>query len=68
MSLELGCLHPDYLLERLTRAQLNQWYAYATLEPVGNPVEVIDKDEQRKQVQGKFRNFFQNLKRKQDGG
>ena len=60
-------MHPDYLLERLTRAQLNQWYAYATLEPVGNPVKVVDKDEQRKKAQGSYKSFFKTMKDKLNG-
>ena len=60
-------MHPDFLLERLTRAQLQQWFAYATLEPVGNPVEVVDKDEERKKAQGKYRGIFQRIKDKYNG-
>jgi len=60
-------LHPDYLLERLTRKQINEWYAYATVEPVGNPTKDVDEDKVRKQKQGMYRSFFKTMKDKFNG-
>ena len=36
LCLAVGYPHPDYLREVLTGKQLNDWYAYASLEPLGD--------------------------------
>lgn len=36
MSRELGCLHPDFLLDELSSAQLAEWEAYSQIEPIGS--------------------------------
>lgn len=35
LCLELGEVHPDYLLPRLTSRQLSEWMAYFDLRPFG---------------------------------
>lgn len=33
--MQLGFPHPDYLIEKLTASQLSEWYAFNSLEPIG---------------------------------
>jgi hypothetical protein len=39
LSLALGVEHPDFLLERLTSAQIAEWLAYYAIEPFGYRVD-----------------------------
>ena len=33
------CIHPDFLLERLTRRQLEDWIDFDDCEPIGGPAD-----------------------------
>lgn len=35
LCLQLGILHPDYLLDRLTSRQIAEWMAYFKVKPFG---------------------------------
>jgi hypothetical protein len=35
LALQLGYAHPDHLTAQLTARQLNEWKAFASLEPIG---------------------------------
>ena len=66
--MEVGCPHPDLLLKYLTKAQVVEWMAYATLEPVGNPVKIEDPEKERKNTRAALEGMFRRMKEKQDSG
>ena len=35
LALQLGYAHPDYLGQELSTEQLNEWYAYNIIDPIG---------------------------------
>jgi len=55
------------MLREMTSRQLAEWEAYATIEPIGNPVDVVPPEKQRKVRRAKVEAGFKSLMEKQNG-
>jgi len=65
--MELGYPHPDVMLQCMTSQQAAEWYAYATIEQVGNPVNVEDPKAVMKARRARVESGLKTLMEKRGG-
>jgi hypothetical protein len=65
--MQLGYPHPDVMLASMTARQAAEWYAYATIEQVGNPVSVEDPKAVAKARRARVEAGFRSLMEKNRG-
>ena len=55
------------MLRVMSSKQIAEWYAYATLEPVGNPVNIESDEDKAKARRVRVEEGFKSLMEKQIG-
>ena len=65
--MELGFAHPDMMLRSMSSKQIAEWYAYATLEPVGNAQNIQTDEGKAKARRARVEGGLKSLMEKQGG-
>ena len=60
-------MHPDVLLAQLTSRQVAEWIAYASIEKVGDPVEIKTEEGEQKARRSRVEGGLKSLVEKQSG-